>query len=118
MSPPIARVILYVRDPGKVAAFYRRHFRMRPKGAVCDSWIALASGAGGCTLALHRAAVSQKSGAAAKVVFGVKEVSRFKAKCKRGGLDFGPIHRAEGFEYANAKDPAGNSISISSRGLR
>ena len=33
------------------------------------------------------------------------------------GLKFGPVHTPGSFEFANAKDPAGNSISISSRGL-
>ena len=28
-----------------------------------------------------------------------------------------PMHQAEGFQFSNAKDPAGNAIQISSRGL-
>lgn len=80
-------------------------------------WLELESPQGGCNLALHQAAKSQKSGTAMKIVFAVKDVRRFKAKCMRNGLKFGPVHEPGGFEYANAKDPAGNSISISSRGL-
>jgi hypothetical protein len=35
----------------------------------------------------------------------------------RGGLKFGAVQEADGFEFANAKDPAGNSIPISSGGI-
>jgi predicted enzyme related to lactoylglutathione lyase len=52
-----------------------------------------------------------------KLVFAVKDVQAFVRESEAGGLHFGPIHCAEGFEFANAKDPAGNSISVSSRGL-
>jgi len=33
-------------------------------------------------------------------------------------LNFGAIHQVDGFEFFNVKDPASNSISISSRGLK
>jgi hypothetical protein len=41
-----------------------------------------------------------------------------KAACEAGGLKFGVIHSFSSFEFANAKDTAGNSIQISSRGIR
>ncbi len=118
MTPPIARIILYVKDIPKVAAFYQRHFGMVPLAGQTAGWLELSAPGGGCNLALHQAARTQRSGAAVKIVFAVRDVSGFAAKCAAAGLEFGPIHKAEGFEYANAKDPAGNSISISSRGLR
>jgi predicted enzyme related to lactoylglutathione lyase len=117
MSPSIARVILYVRDIPKVAAFYQKHFGLKPLPGAKPGWLELGGPEAGCTIALHQAAKSQKSGAAMKIVFGVADVSAFKAQRAREGLKFGPIHEAEGFEFTNAKDPAGNSISISSRGL-
>jgi predicted enzyme related to lactoylglutathione lyase len=117
MSPPLARIILYVKDIPKVAAFYRKHFAFRTMPGETGTWLELESPSGGCTIALHQAAKSQKSGAAMKIVFAVRDVRKFKAKCMRNGLKFGPVHEPGGFEYANAKDPAGNSISISSRGL-
>ncbi len=116
-SPPVTRVILYVRNLPSVAEFYQKFFGMRAHGVPEAGWLELASESGGCTLALHRAALSQKSGAAVKIVFGVADVRAFKERCAREGFEFGPIHSADGFEFANAKDPAGNSISISSRGL-
>ena len=51
------------------------------------------------------------------IVFAVSDVRGFKAERESAGLKFGVVHKADGFEFANAKDPAGNSISISSRGI-
>jgi predicted enzyme related to lactoylglutathione lyase len=124
VSPPVGRIILYVRDIPKVAAFYQQHFGMTPMPGAAKGWLELASPAGGCTVALHQAAVSQKSGAAMKLVFAVEDVRGFKAARAIEGLEFGPVHnvggdeQTAGFEFANAKDPAGNAISISSRGMR
>jgi len=116
MTIPIVRVILYVKDIPKTAEFYQRHFGMIPIPADEEGWLEL-TGAGTCNIALHRAAKTQKSGAAIKLVFGVPDVRKFKSEREAHGLKFGPIHDAGDFEFANAKDPAGNSIQISSRGL-
>jgi predicted enzyme related to lactoylglutathione lyase len=118
--PQIVRVILYVRDIPKVAAFYRRLFNMQPLPGATDGWVELTSSTGGCTIALHQAAVSQKNGAAMKLVFGVADVRAFKRAKEKEGLTCGVIHHVDegdGFEFFNAKDPAGNSISVSSRGV-
>jgi predicted enzyme related to lactoylglutathione lyase len=114
--PSIARVILYVKDIQAVAAFYERFFNMTPLPGATKGWLELSGSSGGCTIALHQAAKSQKSGAAIKVVFAVADVETFVEAKRREGLQFGPIHRPDGFQFANAKDPAGNSISMSSRG--
>ena len=78
----------------------------------------MTSNSGHCTIALHQARAAQKSGAAIKLVFGVADVAKFKREREFEGLKFGLIHTAANFEFANTKDPAGNSIQISSRGLR
>jgi hypothetical protein len=62
--------------------------------------------------------VSQKSGAAMKIVFGVEDVTAFKSAKEKEGLKFGVVHEVDGFSFSNAKDPAGNSIQISSRGFQ
>lgn len=113
------RVILYVRDVRGIADFYERYFHMRRLPGGTDQWTELSSGDGGglCNIALHKAAKSQKSGAAMKIAFGVKDVHGFKANAERQGLKFGVVHDVDGIAFANAKDPAGNSIQISSRGL-
>jgi len=117
-APGIARVILYVRDIPKVAAFYERFFGLRPLPGSTEGWLELASPSGGCTIALHKATVSQKSGAAVKLVFGVEDVHAFKSALEKKGLKFGVVHEVDGFAFSNAKDPAGNSIQISSRGFK
>jgi predicted enzyme related to lactoylglutathione lyase len=117
MSTSIARIILYVKDIPQVAAFYQKHFGFVPLPGAGKGWLELAAPEGGCNLALHQAARSQKSGAAMKIAFAVSDVRKFKAEREKNGLRFGPVHEAEDFEFANAKDPAGNSISISSRGI-
>ncbi len=117
--PPttLSRVVLYVRDIPAVAAFYQRHFGLQPLSSAEPGWLELAPPGGGCAIALHQAAVSQKRGAEIKLVFGVANVRAFKAASAAAGLQFGPVHEAPGHAFANAKDPAGNAISISSRGM-
>jgi predicted enzyme related to lactoylglutathione lyase len=116
MQAAVSRVILYVKDVRTVSAFYQRHFAMTPLPGATDEWMELSGGAG-CNIALHKAAKSQKSGAAIKISFGVADVAQFKRVEEAKGLVFGPIHDLGEFSFANAKDPAGNSIQISSRGV-
>jgi len=52
------------------------------------------------------------------LVFAVEDVEAFKAKSAALGLAFGSTHQANGYAFANAKDPDKNSISISSRAYR
>jgi catechol 2,3-dioxygenase-like lactoylglutathione lyase family enzyme len=111
------RIILYVKDLPKVAIFYQKHFGMKPLPSDDAGWLELKSPAGGCNIALHRAATTQKSGAAMKVVFGVPNVRQFMKEREAEGLKFGPVHDTGTFLFANVKDPAGNSVQISSRGL-
>lgn len=116
-SLALSRVVLYVRDIPAVAAFYQQHFGLQPLGDGEPGWLELAPPGGGCAIALHQAAASQKRGSEIKLVFGVADVRAFKAERAAAGLQFGPVHDAAGHCFANAKDPAGNAISISSRGL-
>jgi catechol 2,3-dioxygenase-like lactoylglutathione lyase family enzyme len=116
-GPRIARVILYVKDVAGVAAFYEWHFGLRRLAGATEEWVELAGADGGCGIGVHLAAKSQKSGAAMKLVFGIEDVEGFKAERERDGLRFGVVHRADGVAFANAKDPAGNSIQISNRGM-
>lgn len=118
MAVPIAAVILYVKDIPKVASFYQRHFGMKPLPSKLKGWLVMEGAPGSCSIALHQAAVSQKSGAAMKIVFGVADVFEFVEEREKDGLKFGPVHETGQYEFANAKDPAGNSISVSSRGFK
>lgn len=116
-SPQLTRVILYVRDIPKVATFYTKHFGLVPIPGAEEGWLELAPINGGCSIALHQATTAQKRGSEIKLVFGIRDVAAFKRQCEKAGLKFGVIHQAEGFQFSNAKDPAGNAIQISSRGL-
>jgi predicted enzyme related to lactoylglutathione lyase len=119
MEPlPIARIILYVRDIPKVAAFYQKHFGLTPLSGAEDGWLEIGSPDGTCTIALHRAAASQKRGSEIKIVFGVKDVRKFRAEREAAGLKFGVVHKSRNHEFCNARDPAGNSIQVSSRGIK
>jgi predicted enzyme related to lactoylglutathione lyase len=117
MEPlPITRIILYVRDIQKVAAFYQKHFGLTPLAAAEDRWLEIGS-PNGCSIALHQAAVSQKRGSEIKIVFGTKDVRKFRAEREAAGLKFGVVHKSRDHEFSNAKDPAGNAIQVSSRGI-
>ena len=115
-------MILYVKDIEKVAIFYQTLFGMKRIESEERGWLELESPGGGCRIALHQASKAQKSGAAVKLVFGVEDVPAFKEAAAARGLKFGPVHvvvrNGSGHAFANAKDPAGNSISISSRGMK
>ena len=115
-SPPITRIILYVHDMPKVAAFYEWHFGFVRIDVGDDDLIYLHSPAQGCGLALLQAAKSQKAGQVlVKLVFQVNDVEAFKQASAKNGLIFGATHIGPGYAFANAKDPAKNSIQISSR---
>ena len=113
MTPSIGGIVLYVKDIPKVSAFYCAHFGFTALPSDLVGWQRLVSPSGGCGLALHQAAKSQKSGAAMKIMFSVPDVERFITERRKHGLEFGPIHQAKGYVFANAKDPAGNSIGVS-----
>ena len=114
----ISRIILYVRDIPKVAAFYEQHFGLKPLSSAEQGWLELGTPGEGCSIALHQASAAQKRGAEIRISFGVRDVRAFKASREANGLKFGVVHEAGGIEFSNARDPAGNSIQISNRGLK
>jgi predicted enzyme related to lactoylglutathione lyase len=117
MKASISRIILFVRDVPKVAAFYQMHFGLQPIPSNEDGWLELS--AGGCNLALHRATTTsrERGRSPAKIVFAVSDVHAAKTRFAAQGLKFGKVHEVNEFAFANARDPEGNPIQISSRGL-
>lgn len=102
-----------------MSAFYRKHFGYSIQADPDDRIIELVPPQGGAILMLHPLAKSQKAGQVlVKLVFEVRDVDAFRDRADREGLKFGPSHKGDGYVFANAKDPSGNSISISSRGFR
>jgi predicted enzyme related to lactoylglutathione lyase len=119
MSTPLGTIILYARDMKRTALFYSRHFGFETTGEISQGLIELNSTAGGAGILIHQAAKSVKLGqVGVKLSFHVQDVVAFIAKASCDGLEFGSVHQADGYVFANAKDPDGNSISVSSRAFR
>ncbi|MFM0225644.1 VOC family protein [Paraburkholderia dipogonis] len=118
MHPTLNRILLYVKDVAKTCAFYERHFGFACQVDPDDRVVELVSPHGGAIIMVHQAGKAVKSGqVTVKLVFDIRDVEAFKEQCAKDGLQFGATHRADGYTFANAKDPDGNSISISSRGF-
>ena len=113
------RIVLYTRDVDATALFYGRHFGFCRMDDPGDRITELRHPQGGAILMLHKAGKAQRMGQVlVKLVFDVEDIAAFVAQRSADGLTFGPIHDGGGYHYANAKDPDGNSLSISSRGFR
>ncbi len=116
MNLKISRLILYSKNMERTISFYQEHFGFSVHRREGDRIIELILLGEGARLLIHPAGKGIKMGQAViKLVFDVEDVPSFKEKCKLNGLDFGTIHEADGYSYANAKDPDKNSIQISSR---
>jgi predicted enzyme related to lactoylglutathione lyase len=113
------RVLLYAKDIEKTAAFYELHFGFKAEREDGDRIVELISPHGGANLMIHPAGKAQKQGqSTVKLVFDVENVEAFHRKCAQQGLQFGVLHRANGYVFANARDPNGNPISFSGRAFR
>ena len=116
MSPPLGRLVIYTKKIDQMAEFYANHFGFSVLRVKDDRIVELKPQASGLTILLHPAASKQKEGQVlVKLVFDVEDVSAFCDNAKAKGLEFGTIHQADGYRFANAKDPAKNSIQVSSR---
>jgi predicted enzyme related to lactoylglutathione lyase len=119
MKARLGTVILYARDMAKTAAFYATHFGFETTGTVHEGLIELNAPEGGASILIHQAAKSMKLGqVGVKLSFHVIDVAAFAAEAAKNGLVFGTLHQANGYCFANAKDPDKNSVSISSRAFR
>lgn len=119
MNTPLGTIIIYARDMERTAAFYSRHFGFVTTGEVIEGLIELEPKQGGAGILIHQAAKSVKLGqVGVKLSFHVQDVLAFAAQAAKNGLKFGALHEANGYCFANAKDPDKNSVSISSRAFR
>ncbi|MFD1123702.1 VOC family protein [Methylophilus flavus] len=115
----LGTIIIYARDIPKTVAFYRDHFGFETTGEVVEGLVELRARNGGANILVHQAAKSVKLGqVGVKLSFHVHDVGQFVQASQGQGLKFGTIHQANGYSFANAKDPYNNSISISSRAFR
>jgi predicted enzyme related to lactoylglutathione lyase len=119
MPPALTALTIYTKQMEAMAAFYRKHFDFVATQDPGDRLVVLKSAHHGMTIQLHPAAKSQKEGQVlVKLVFAVEDVRAFCEASAWNGLTFGAIHKADGYEFANAKDPAKNSVCVSSRAYR
>lgn len=119
MTTALGTIIIYARDMQKSADFYRKHFGFETTGQVVEGLIELSATNGGASILIHQAAKSIKLGqVGVKLSFHVADIESFKAHAATQGLKFGATHQANGYAFANTKDPDKNSVSISSRAFR
>lgn len=115
-SPSVSRILLYVRDVQKIADFYVEHFGFVRKPQVHDDLLEITSATGTFSLLLHQASKGHRIGQSCiKIVFDVEDIEGFKKKAATKGLMFGLTYKGDGYEFANARDPAKNPIQISRR---
>jgi catechol 2,3-dioxygenase-like lactoylglutathione lyase family enzyme len=115
----LGRILLYVRDIEETAQFYQRFFGFEVSRRDDDRIVELFGPNGGANIMLHPAARGQRLGqSTVKLVFDVEDVDAFCRHSAAAGLEFGPVHREDGYAFANAKDPSGNPIQVSSRAFR
>lgn len=111
--------MLYAQDIEETVQFYEKHFGFEASRRTGDRIVELSSRDGGASLMIHQAAKGQRGGQSiVKLVFDVEDIAAFCALSAKNGLEFGTIHQADGYAFANAKDPCKNSISVSSRAFR
>jgi predicted enzyme related to lactoylglutathione lyase len=116
MSVQLGRIIIYTKRLEAVAEFYCVHFGFDMLRHDQDRIVELVSRGRGANFLLHPMSAVRKEGQTLlKLVFDVEDVDAFCRQSKARGLTFGSIHRADGYSFANTKDPAKNSVSISSR---
>ena len=114
ISPSVSRILLYVRDPQKIADFYVKHFAFIQQPQVHDDLIEVTSSVCAFSLLLHQASKGHRIGQSCiKIVFDVEDIEAFKEESEKQGLKFGITYKGEGYEFANARDPAKNPIQIS-----
>jgi predicted enzyme related to lactoylglutathione lyase len=119
MTASLGRLVIYTRKIDEMADFYVRHFGFQVFSSDDDRIVELRPPNSGMSLLLHPAAAKQKEGQVlVKLVFDVEDVPAFCEAAKSRGLDFGKVHKADGYKFANAKDPSKNSIQVSSRAFR
>ncbi|MEZ5935225.1 MAG: VOC family protein [Alphaproteobacteria bacterium] len=116
MPPSIHRVIIYTKKMQEMAEFYAKFFGYKAVVRDGDRIWELRPREGGLTLLLHPASRGQKEGQSLiKLLFDVEDVEACRSELTRRGLEVGPLHDADGYQFANAKDPSKNAISISNR---
>jgi len=97
----------------------RRRIKIWGRARIVEGMVELVAPSGGANIMVHAAGKGVRTGQVTlKLVFDVEDVSGFCEKSAQNGLVFTAEHPADGYSYANAKDPCGNNIQVSSRAFR
>ena len=119
MPSPLGRLIIYTKKIDAMVEFYCGHFGYEAIRIDGDRIVELRPSGGGASILLHPASKGQREGQSlVKLVFDVEDVFAFCERARQAGLTFGKIHQADGYCFANAKDPSNNSVSVSSRAFK
>lgn len=119
MKTSVSQIILYTKRADEMIAFYQLHFGFEVKRREDDRIIELRHSSHNFKILLHPMGAKGIEGQnSVKLVFDVPDVELFCNLARQNSLNFGPIHEADGYQFANAKDPSKNSISVSSRAYR
>ena len=114
--PGLSHILLYVKDMAAVQNFYCHLFDYHAISLPGDRIVELVPSGDGAPFMLHPAAKSMKQGQAqAKLVFRVDDINVYFERAAELGLRFGEIHAGDGYVFSNGKDPAGNSVQITTR---
>lgn len=116
MSPTLSSLVLYTSRMEEMAQFYADLFGYTVHTAAGDRIVELRPPGSGTTLLLHPMGKGRKQGQTlVKLTFATDDAPGFCDAARVKGLEFGALHKADGYVFANAKDPAGNSVSVSGR---
>ena len=119
MHPTLGGLVIYTKAMDAMIAFYVDHFGYELADDPDDRIKELRPPSGGMALFLHPAAKSQKQGQAlVKLAFAVPDVAAAREVLLARGVQVGPVHGADGYAFANLKDPSGNPVSLTSRAFR
>lgn len=112
----LGRVTIYTKKMPEMIDFYTCHFGFEVLQRPGDRITELYNPQGGARIMLHAAAKSQKMGQALmKLGFDIENVLAKRDGLLAKGVHVGPLHDGGGYQYANMKDPSGNSVSITNR---
>ena len=104
------------KDTAAMAAFYHQHFGFTALQEKGDRIVELLPSAGGPSIMPRPLVHGRKdSQTLVKLIFGVRDVAGFCTRARQNNLVFGPVHKANGYEFANAKDPAEHPRLVSWR---
>ena len=115
----LGRLIIYTKKLDEMAQFYCAHFNYERHDDPDDRIVELRPRGDGIPLLLHPAGKAQKMGQVlVKLVFDIPDVAAARAALIAKGIEVGPLLDGGGYDFANLKDPSGNSVSLSSRAYR